>query len=234
MTAFVMENAGIKLPESYEEALESPCPPWEIGMMTQPGEIPIFVDGQMLDYDEVQLRNPRFDTNTLFLARALRPRTWSLLENIAMNGQTVISSRRVPDHLLRHELVLPIYLDLSTDKRVLRRAEYEQKTIDTDIIERVVDKELENTRMGNLVTPQEAFDAQYVLVQNAGTLDRSAAQLMLEVIRKYEVYNPVDDEAVISRLQKVPAVLKQYAQWGELVRSLQKNDHPEGFKRNKE
>lgn len=234
MTALVMENAGVKLPESYEEALETPCPPWNIGSMVQPGEIPIAVGGQMLDYDDPQLRSPRFDTNTVFLARALRPRTWSMLENVAMNGQTVISSRRVPDQLLQHEVILPIYLDLSPENRTARRARYEQKAVDTDIIERVIDKELENTSIGNLVTPEEAFDAQYVLVQNAGTLDRSAAQLMLEVIRKYEAYNPVDDEAAISRLQTVPAELKHYTQWGELVRSLQIHDHPEGYKRNKE
>ncbi len=234
MTALVMENAGVTLPESYEEALETPCPPWDIGKATQTGEIPIIVGGQILDYDDVKLRSPRFDTNTVFLARALRPRTWSLLENVAMNGQTVISSRRVPGQLLLHEAVLPIYLDLSPENRVVRRARYEQKAVDTDIVARVIDKEIENTSIGNLVSPKEAIDAQYVLVQNAGTLDRSAAQLMLEVIRKYESYIPMDYEAAITRLQTVPAPLKHYTLWSELIRSLQINDHPEGYKRDKE
>jgi len=231
MTALVMEQSGIKLPKTYEEALETPCPPWVMEEINQPGEIPISVGGQILDYNNQELRNPRYDTGTLFLARSLRPRTWELLEDIAMSTQAVISSRRVPTSLLQSEDVLPIYLDLLPEERVERRARHEEIVVDADIIERVVGKEKGNIVLGNLVDLSQAHCDNYVFVRNEGTFDESSAKLLLEVIHKFEGYNPVAYEVTLSRLQATPPELKRNTRWNELIESLVINDHPEGYHR---
>jgi len=229
MTALVMEQRGIGLPYSDETALDTPCPPWAIGHMDQPGEVPIYVDGNLLDYDDPRLRNPTFDTSTLHLARALRPRTWNLLRDVSTIGQSVISCRQVPELLHHDDAVLPLYLDLSPQERVARRARYEHKAVDPEITRRIVEKEEQNIALGNLVSPEEALDKDYVLVRNDGTPERSIAQMLLEVLRRYEHYNPEDYESVLQRLQIVDPTLKHFTCWSELVGILNLNVHPEGY-----
>lgn len=232
MTALVMEQNGVLLPDSFEKALNTPCPPWEIGRLDETGETQLFVDGKLLDYDDMRLRNPAYDTSTLFLARALRSRTWDLLRDVSELGQSVISCRQVPAFFLNNELVLPIYLDLSPQARVERRAKYEKKIVDPEITRRIIEKESENISVGNLISPEVALDKNYVLVCNDGTLDRSASQLILEVIRKYEGFNPEDYELTIKRLQVIDPSFKLFTHWKELVNTLRLNTHPEGYGRN--
>lgn len=234
MTALVMEQKGVRLPDSDETALDTPCPPWAIGHMDQPGEVPIYVDGMQLNYDDPRLRNPTFDTSTLQLARALRPRTWNLLRAVSMLGQSVISCRQVPESLLRNDAVLPLYLDLSPQDRVARRARYEHKVVDPEITRRVIEKEEQNIALGNLVSPEEALNKNYVLVRNDGTLDRSASQMLLEVLRKYKYFSPEDYESVLKGLQTVDPALKHFTRWDDLVNTLCVNSHPEGYIRGKE
>lgn len=226
-TAMVMEQAHVKLPESLDEADNTLCPPWEIGGVDTAGEIAVYINGQLLDYTDNHLRNPAYDTNTLYLARALRPRIWSMLEEVTEMGQSVISCRQVPESLITSESVLPIYLSLPAEERVARRARFENKEIDPDVVARIVEKEDLNISIGNLVSPDKAYQ-DYVLVRNDGSLVNSTAKLMLEVLRKFKDFRLEREEEAIRALQSVPPQLKHFSRWPELIDTLNLSIHPEG------
>lgn len=235
MTALQMIQGGISLPQDSVSAISCPVPPWQILDLPQSGDIPISVGGQLLDYEDPRLRDKIFDTNTLYLAQLLNVQIEKLQRDVCGSDNCVISCRHAPIELVSSQDTLPIYLNLSAEERVGRRASYEGKPPDREVVRRIVEKETLNIGLGNLISPEEAVACRYVMVSNQGSVDRSVRQLMLEVLRKYEGVSFEDLERAMARLENIPPALHHHTRWSELANKLRQPIYPEGqTKRGKE
>jgi cytidylate kinase len=231
MTALQMIQGGISLPQDSVSAISCPVPPWQILGLPQSGDIPILVGKQLLDYEDPRLRDKMFDINTLYLAQALNPQIETLQQAVCEIDNCVISCRHAPRELVSSPDALPIYLNLSAEERVRRRANYEGKPPDQEVIQRIVEKEVLNISLGNLISPEGAKAFRYIMVSNRGGVDRSVRQLMLEVLRKYEGVNFEDFELAMARLENTPPQLHHHTHWSELASQLRQPVNPEGYTR---
>lgn len=226
-TALQMLQHGVLLPTSVESAMDTVVPPWRL-IEPKDGLHQVMIGGVLIDYANELLRNPTFDTDTIHLAHAINPRIEQVHREATALSPSVISCRHAPRDILDDPSILPLYLNLTVEERVARRAVYEGKPVDSDLMNRIGEKETANTALGNLISPEDAAACQYVLIRNDGSRDESVAKLLLEVMKKYKGYRPIDEGSSIEQLVRVEQSMKHHENWAELIRQMSINCGVEG------